>query len=81
MLHCTLSGREAAPVAVDAKLDIEWSHRYGLLRGDSLLRERVAFLIIIAVLIVLFALTFAVLGKGAYEPGGNTSPIDYPVSA
>ena len=46
-----------------------------------MLRERVAFLIIIAVLIFLFALTFAVLGKGAYEPGGNTSPTDYPVSA
>jgi hypothetical protein len=41
----------------------------------------VAFLIIIAVLIFLFALTFAVLGKGAYEPGGHTPPTDYPVSA
>jgi len=46
-----------------------------------LLRERVAFLIIIAVLIFLFSLTFAVLGKGAYEPGGDTSPTEYPVSA
>ncbi len=40
-----------------------------------------AFLIIIAVLIFLFALTFAVLGKGAYEPGGEAPPPAYPVSA
>ena len=40
-----------------------------------------AFLIIIAVLIFLFALTFAVLGKGAYEPGGHTPSTNYPVSA
>ena len=38
-----------------------------------------AFLIIIAVLIFLFALTFAVLGKGAYEPGGQAPPTEYPV--
>jgi hypothetical protein len=35
-----------------------------------LLRERLAFAILIAVLIFLFAFTFAVLGKGEYEPGG-----------
>jgi hypothetical protein len=34
-----------------------------------LLRERLAFAILIAVLIFLFAFTFAVLGKGEYEPG------------
>jgi hypothetical protein len=33
------------------------------------LRERLAFAILIAVLIFLFAFTFAVLGKGEYEPG------------
>jgi hypothetical protein len=33
-------------------------------------RERVAFVIMVAVLIFLFAFTFAVLGKGEYEPGG-----------
>jgi hypothetical protein len=33
-------------------------------------RERVAFVILVAVLIFLFAFTFAVLGKGEYEPGG-----------
>jgi hypothetical protein len=43
-------------------------------------RERVAFLIIIAVLIFLFAFTFAVLGKGEYEPGGQAPP-SYPISA
>ncbi|MDF2702323.1 MAG: hypothetical protein K0S10_1267 [Rubrobacteraceae bacterium] len=34
------------------------------------MRERVAFVILVAVLIFLFAFTFAVLGKGEYEPGG-----------
>ena len=29
-----------------------------------------AFVILVAVLIFLFAFTFAVLGKGEYEPGG-----------
>jgi hypothetical protein len=37
-------------------------------------RERVAFVIMIAVLIFLFAFTFAVLGKGSYEPGGAAPP-------
>jgi hypothetical protein len=43
-----------------------------------LLRERLAFLILIAVLIFLFAFTFAVLGKGEYVPGvvvPHSSPI------
>jgi hypothetical protein len=35
------------------------------------LRERLAFAILIAVLIFLFAFTFAVLGKGEYVPGGS----------
>ena len=35
------------------------------------MRERVAFVIMVAVLIFLFALTFAILGKGAYEPSGE----------
>jgi hypothetical protein len=36
-------------------------------------RERVAFTIMVAILIFLFALTFAVLGKGQYEanPSGS----------
>ena len=39
------------------------------------MRERVAFVILVTVLILLFAFTFAVLGKGHYEAsGGNTAP-------
>jgi hypothetical protein len=39
-------------------------------------RERLAFGILIILLIFLFALTFAVLGKGEYEPGGAApSPV------
>ena len=39
------------------------------------MRERVAFLILVTVLILLFAFTFAILGKGHYEPSeGNTAP-------
>ena len=32
------------------------------------MRERVAFVVLVSVLILLFALTFAILGKGHYEP-------------
>ncbi len=39
-------------------------------RGDEV-RERVAFGILIVLLIFLFAFTFAVLGKGEYEPGAG----------
>ena len=38
------------------------------------MRERVAFTIMVAILVFLFALTFAVLGKGEYKPGGETRP-------
>ncbi len=38
------------------------------------MRERVAFGVLIVLLIVLFALTFAVLGKGEYKPAGEVSP-------
>ena len=34
------------------------------------MRERIAFGILVGVLILLFAITFAVLGRGEYEPGG-----------
>jgi succinate dehydrogenase hydrophobic anchor subunit len=46
-------------------------------------RERVTFLIMVAVLIFLFAFTFAILGKGAYEPSGeeNASASAFVVSA
>jgi hypothetical protein len=42
-------------------------------RGDEV-RERLAFGILILLLICLFAFTFAVLGKGEYEPGGGEAP-------
>jgi hypothetical protein len=38
-------------------------------RGEEV-RERLAFGILILLLILLFAFTFAVLGKGEYEPAG-----------
>jgi len=37
-------------------------------------RERLAFGVLIVLLIFLFAFTFAVLGKGEYKPGGATPP-------
>ena len=38
------------------------------MKGGVEVRERVAFLVLVTVLILLFAFTFAVLGKGDYEP-------------
>ena len=38
------------------------------------MRERVAFGILIILLIFLFAFTFAVLGKGEYKPAGEAPP-------
>ena len=38
------------------------------------MRERLAFGILILLLICLFAFTFAILGKGEYEPTGLQSP-------
>ncbi len=35
-----------------------------------------AFVIMVALLIFLFALTFAILGKGAYEPSGEGNASD-----
>lgn len=37
------------------------------------MRERVTFGILIVLLIFLFAITFAILGKGKYEPAGRPS--------
>jgi hypothetical protein len=37
-------------------------------------RERLAFGVLILLLICLFAFTFAVLGKGEYEPAGGEAP-------
>ena len=36
------------------------------------MRERLTFGILILLLIFLFAFVFAVLGKGEYEPGGES---------
>lgn len=38
------------------------------------MRERLAFGILIILLIFLFAFTFAVLGKGEYEPARTSPP-------
>ena len=47
------------------------------------MRERLAFVIMVAILIFLFAFTFAVLGKGEYEPSheGGSAPLRSFVSA
>ena len=47
------------------------------------MRERVAFVIMVAILIFLFAFTFAILGKGSYQPSGeeNASAPAFLVSA
>ncbi len=51
------------------------------------MRERVAFIVMVAVMIFLFALTFAVLGKGEYEPSvpsggeGGSAPVQGVLSA
>ncbi len=43
---------------------------------ETWVRERVAFVIMVAILIFLFAFTFAILGKGEYEPSheGGAAP-------
>ena len=43
------------------------------------MRERVAFTIMVAILIFLFAITFAILGKGEYQPQGGDRSV--PVQA
>jgi hypothetical protein len=42
-----------------------------ILKEEAWVRERVAFVIMIAILIFLFAFTFAILGKGSYQPSGE----------
>jgi hypothetical protein len=49
------------------------ARRFVFERGDEV-RERLAFGILILLLIILFAFTFAVLGKGEYEPAGEAPP-------
>jgi hypothetical protein len=50
---------------------------------ETWVRERVAFVIMVAILIFLFAFTFAILGKGSYQPSGeeNASAPSFLVSA
>ena len=55
------------------RIGLEWARRFVFERGDQV-RERLAFGILILLLICLFAFTFAVLGKGEYEPTGLHSP-------
>ena len=52
-------------------------------REEIWVRERVAFTIMVAILIFLFAFTFAVLGKGEYEPSheGGSAPVQASFSA
>src|SRR5215203_129626 len=49
---------------------VRMARRFVFERGDCV-RERIAFGILILLLILLFAFTFAVLGKGEYEPAGK----------
>ncbi len=53
------------------------------MKGGVEVRERVAFVVLVTVLILLFAFTFAVLGKGEYEPSheGDAAPLQAPSSA
>ena len=46
------------------------ARRFVFDRGGEV-RERIAFGVLIVLLIFLFAFTFAVLGKGEYEPTGG----------
>ena len=38
------------------------------------MRERVALGIMVLIMILLFTIVFAILGKGAYEPSGSIPP-------
>ena len=49
---------------------VKMARRFVFERGDQV-RERLAFGILILLLICLFAFTFAILGKGEYEPTGQ----------
>lgn len=46
------------------------------------MRERLAFGILIGIMILLFAFVFAVLGKGEYKPSGSSAqPVIVPAQA
>lgn len=46
-------------------------------RGVKMRRERIVFAIMVFIMIVLFAFTFAVLGKGEYDPSKAVAPVHY----
>ena len=52
------------------------------MKGGVEVRERVAFVVLVTVLILLFAFTFAILGKGEYNPTeeGGAAPLQAPSS-
>ncbi len=50
------------------------------MKGGVEVRERVAFVILVTVLILLFAFTFAVLGKGTYEASREGAAATLPTS-
>ena len=45
------------------------------------MRERVAFGILVFIMIFLFAFVFAILGRGEYEPSTEGSRISQPTAA
>jgi hypothetical protein len=49
-----------------------------LYKGDGV-RERIAYLFMIGVLIMLIAVTFGVLGKGHYQPPKAEIVVSFPV--
>ena len=53
------------------------------MKGGVEVRERVAFVILVSILIFLFAFTFAILGKGEYEasPDHGAAPLQVSSSA
>ena len=63
------------------EIGIEWRDDEAYERRS--VRERLAFVIMVAILIFLFAFTFAVLGKGEYEPSheGGSAPLQASVPA
>lgn len=48
-------------------VEVEFVEALEAVRGE-MLRERLAFGVLIAIMIILFAFVFAVLGRGEYEP-------------
>jgi hypothetical protein len=71
LLHCTLrAGEHEGTRRTDLADSVRMARRLVFERGDKV-RERLAFGILILLLICLFAFTFAILGKGEYEPTGE----------